>query len=76
MDLAFSSPKKPRFLFTSSMTAAGFGRSNRLLKEDYLRPEDAVDAVGYGQSKLVTEKARTSSLYVSDDFTYPTCQPF
>ncbi|KAF8601152.1 acetyl-CoA synthetase-like protein [Ceratobasidium sp. AG-I] len=61
LDLAFRSPRKPRFLFTSSMTAAGFGRSSRLLKEKYLEPEDAVDAVGYGQSKLVTEKILESA---------------
>ncbi|KAF8601149.1 NAD(P)-binding protein [Ceratobasidium sp. AG-I] len=55
LDLAFASPNPPRFLYISSIAAAGFGDPGRPLEEDYLNPEDATAGIGYGQSKLVTE---------------------
>ncbi|KAG8707501.1 hypothetical protein FRC08_000467 [Ceratobasidium sp. 394] len=59
LGLAFSSTAStglPRFLFTSSFAGAGFGAPGRVLKETYLNLEDAVTALGYGQSKFVAEK--------------------
>ncbi|KAG9126234.1 hypothetical protein FRC07_004314 [Ceratobasidium sp. 392] len=69
LDLAFSSTASsgpPRFLFTSSISAAGFGKPGAHLNEVYVNPEDAANGIGYGQSKFVTEKilesARTAGL--------------
>ena len=56
LKLAFNSPTPPRFLFTSSIIAAGFRASGEHLKEEYLALEGAVGGIGYGQSKLVIEK--------------------
>ncbi|KAF8597333.1 hypothetical protein BDV93DRAFT_562443 [Ceratobasidium sp. AG-I] len=55
LDLAFSSSKPPRFLFSSSITVAGFGKPSRPLKDGYLEPEDVLNGLGYGQSKFVAE---------------------
>lgn len=59
LDMALGSPFPPRFLFASSVSAAGFGKPG-YLKEEYLRVEDAGDGIGYGQSKLVAEKVSSS----------------
>ncbi|KAF8601147.1 acetyl-CoA synthetase-like protein [Ceratobasidium sp. AG-I] len=40
LDLAFSSPARPRFLFTSSISAAGFGKPGQRLYEEYLELKD------------------------------------
>ncbi|KAG8734982.1 hypothetical protein FRC10_011138 [Ceratobasidium sp. 414] len=58
LDLAFRSTTSsglPRFLFTSSISAAGFGKPGAHLKEGYVKAEDAANGIGYGQSKFVTE---------------------
>ncbi|KAG9075520.1 hypothetical protein FS749_012798 [Ceratobasidium sp. UAMH 11750] len=69
LTLAFSSTTPsglPRFLFASSVSAAGFGHLNKSLKEEYLSLEHGVENIGYGRSKLVAEKllesARASGL--------------
>ncbi|KAG9080825.1 hypothetical protein FRC06_006119, partial [Ceratobasidium sp. 370] len=69
LDLASSSTTPsglPRFLFTSSVSAAGFGYSGEPLREDYISLEHGMENIGYGRSKLVAEKllesARASSL--------------
>ncbi|KAG8686616.1 hypothetical protein FRC09_014024 [Ceratobasidium sp. 395] len=64
IDLAFGSTAPtglPRFVFTSSFSAAGFGKPGHYLMEEYLTPEDAATAIGYGQSKFVTEKLLESA---------------
>ncbi|KAG8784498.1 hypothetical protein FRC12_018624 [Ceratobasidium sp. 428] len=64
LDLAFSSTAPsglPRFLFTSSISAAGFGKPGAHLKEGYVKAEDAANGIGYGQSKFVTEKILESA---------------
>ncbi|KAG8734879.1 hypothetical protein FRC10_011339 [Ceratobasidium sp. 414] len=64
LDLAFSSTAAtglPRFLFTSSIAAAGYGKPGRHLKETYLELGDAATALGYGQSKFVAEKLLESA---------------
>ncbi|KAG8707500.1 hypothetical protein FRC08_000466 [Ceratobasidium sp. 394] len=63
LDLAFRSTASsalPRFLFTSSISAAGFGMPGAHLKEEYVKEEDAANGIGYGQSKFVTEKASST----------------
>ncbi|KAH7318806.1 hypothetical protein B0J17DRAFT_724242 [Rhizoctonia solani] len=69
LDLAFSSTAStglPRFVFTSSITVAGFTSPGRRLKEVPVALEEAATSIGYGQSKLVSEKllesARCASL--------------
>jgi nucleoside-diphosphate-sugar epimerase len=52
----------PRFVFASSIGAAGFGNLGYCLKEENLSVENGVNNIGYGQSKLVTEKARLSDV--------------
>ena len=61
LDLAFASPNSPRFLFSSSITADGFGNLSQL-QEDYFNPNDAMEGMGYGQSKLVAEMVRLLSI--------------
>ncbi|KAG8684994.1 hypothetical protein FRC09_015020 [Ceratobasidium sp. 395] len=64
LDFAFGSTSPtgpPRFVFTSSFSAAGFGKPGHHLMEGYLTPEDAATAIGYGQSKFVTEKLLESA---------------
>ncbi|CAE6440754.1 unnamed protein product [Rhizoctonia solani] len=72
LDLAFHSTAPtglPRFAFASSISVAGFAGPGRQLSEVSVTPEMAATSIGYGQSKLVTEKllesARNSGL--------PTC---
>lgn len=62
LDMALSSPARPRFLFVSSVSVAGFGKTKHL-REDYLKTETALGGIGYGQSKLVAEK-----VYLSHQF--------
>lgn len=66
LDLAFdtaSAPRYPRFLFTSSVSVAGFGGRDVPLLEDYIRPGDSVEGnlIGYAQSKLVAEQLLESA---------------
>ncbi|KAG8701412.1 hypothetical protein FRC08_004090, partial [Ceratobasidium sp. 394] len=64
LDLAFRSTAPsghPRYLFTSSISAAGFGKPGAHLKEGYVKKEDAANGIGYGQSKFVTEKILESA---------------
>ncbi|QRW26760.1 L-aminoadipate-semialdehyde dehydrogenase [Rhizoctonia solani] len=69
LDLAFHSTAPsglPRFAFASSISVAGFAGPGRQLSEVSVTPEMAATSIGYGQSKLVTEKllesARNSGL--------------
>ncbi|KAG8735999.1 hypothetical protein FRC10_009928 [Ceratobasidium sp. 414] len=69
LNLAFSSTALsglPRFLFASSVSAAGFGHSDESLREEYVSLEHGIENIGYGRSKLVAEKllesARASGL--------------
>ncbi|KAG8698324.1 hypothetical protein FRC09_007291, partial [Ceratobasidium sp. 395] len=56
----------PRFVFTSSVSAAGFRGSDEKLEEKYISLEHGVNSIGYGRSKLVAERllesARASGL--------------
>ncbi|QRV80641.1 L-aminoadipate-semialdehyde dehydrogenase [Ceratobasidium sp. AG-Ba] len=64
LKLAFNSTAStgpPRFLFVSSVSAAGFGRSEGLLHENDLPLEYGVHNIGYGRSKLVAEKLLESA---------------
>ncbi|GAB1517035.1 hypothetical protein RhiTH_000078 [Rhizoctonia solani] len=59
LDLAFHSTAPsglPRFAFASSISVAGFAGPGRQLSEVSVTPEMAATSIGYGQSKLVTEK--------------------
>ncbi|KAF8751541.1 Male sterility protein [Rhizoctonia solani] len=59
LDLAFQSTAPtglPRFIFTSSVSVAGFAVPGRWLSEISVTPEMASTSIGYGQSKLVAEK--------------------
>jgi nucleoside-diphosphate-sugar epimerase len=59
LDLAFKSTAPsglPRFAFASSISVAGLGGPGRQLSEVSVKPENAATSIGYGQSKLVTEK--------------------
>ncbi|KAF8749968.1 Male sterility protein [Rhizoctonia solani] len=69
LDLAFHSTAPsglPRFAFASSISVAGFAGPGRQLSEVSVTPAMAATSIGYGQSKLVTEKllesARNSGL--------------
>ncbi|KAF8597331.1 acetyl-CoA synthetase-like protein [Ceratobasidium sp. AG-I] len=66
LDLALAADPHPRFVFISSVSAAGFVSVGRQLSEISLAPQDAATSIGYGQSKFVTEKliesARDSGL--------------
>ncbi|CAE6489828.1 unnamed protein product [Rhizoctonia solani] len=69
LDLAFHSTAPtglPRFAFASSISVAGFAGPGRRMSEVLVTPEMAATSIGYGQSKLVTEKllesARTAGL--------------
>ncbi|KAG8734983.1 hypothetical protein FRC10_011139 [Ceratobasidium sp. 414] len=66
IDLALASKHRPRFLFTSSVSAAGFGTPGGYINEAPVDIADAATSIGYGQSKFVAEKllesARTSGL--------------
>ncbi|GAB1528524.1 hypothetical protein RhiTH_011718 [Rhizoctonia solani] len=64
LDLAFQSTAPtglPRFIFTSSISVAGFGGPGRRLSEISVTPEMASTSIGYGQSKLVAEKLLESA---------------
>ncbi|QRV95210.1 AMP binding enzyme [Ceratobasidium sp. AG-Ba] len=64
LNLAFNSIAStgpPRFLFVSSVSAAGFGCPERVLHEKYLPLEYGVHSIGYGRSKLVAEKLLESA---------------
>ncbi|KAF8601146.1 acetyl-CoA synthetase-like protein [Ceratobasidium sp. AG-I] len=61
LDLAFDALTPPRFLFTSSVAAAGPAYSGKLLQEEYLGLDDCAGSIGYGQSKLLTEKLLESA---------------
>lgn len=64
IDLAFNSTFRPRFLFTSSISAAGIGAPGTSLPEEHIRLEDVATGFGYGESKFVTEKvSRTLGLF-------------
>ncbi|KAG8768784.1 hypothetical protein FRC12_005382 [Ceratobasidium sp. 428] len=57
----------PRFVFTSSVSAAGFRESNnKKLEEKYISLEHGANNIGYSRSKLVAERllesARASGL--------------
>ncbi|KAG8701413.1 hypothetical protein FRC08_004091 [Ceratobasidium sp. 394] len=66
IDLALASKYRPRFLFASSISAAGLGTPGGCLKKGPVEISDAATSIGYGQSKFVAEKlldsARTSGL--------------
>ncbi|CAE6377482.1 unnamed protein product [Rhizoctonia solani] len=64
LDLAFHSTAPtglPRFAFASSISVAGFAGPGRQLSEISVTPEMAATSIGYGQSKLVTEKLLESA---------------
>ncbi|KEP48049.1 putative acetyl-CoA synthetase-like protein [Rhizoctonia solani 123E] len=64
LDLAFHSTAPtglPRFAFASSISVAGFAGPGRQLSEVSVTPEMAATSIGYGQSKLVTEKLLESA---------------
>ncbi|CAE6494569.1 unnamed protein product [Rhizoctonia solani] len=64
LDLAFCSTAPtglPRFAFASSISVAGFAGPGRQLAEVSVTPEMAATSIGYGQSKLVTEKLLESA---------------
>ncbi|KAF8751588.1 Male sterility protein [Rhizoctonia solani] len=64
LDLAFQSTAPtglPRFIFTSSVSVAGFAVPGRWLSEISVTPEMASTSIGYGQSKLVAEKLLESA---------------
>ncbi|CAE6440846.1 unnamed protein product [Rhizoctonia solani] len=64
LELAFCSSAQtgpPRFVFASSITVAGFSRPGIRLNEAPVALEDAANTIGYGQSKLVTEKLLESA---------------
>ncbi|KAH7318820.1 hypothetical protein B0J17DRAFT_584211 [Rhizoctonia solani] len=64
LDLAFHSTAStglPRFAFASSISVAGFAGPGRQLSEISVTPEMAATSIGYGQSKLVTEKSARSA---------------
>ncbi|KAJ1310585.1 hypothetical protein OPQ81_007314 [Rhizoctonia solani] len=64
VDLAFGSSCAsgfPRFVFTSSIAAVGSRGARRYLKEEPVGLEDGATSMGYGQSKLVTEKILESA---------------
>ncbi|QRV95194.1 acetyl-CoA synthetase-like protein [Ceratobasidium sp. AG-Ba] len=62
--LALASKNHPRFLFTSSVSAAGLGTPGRRLNETAIDISDAVTSIGYGQSKFVAEKMLESARLV------------
>ncbi|KAJ1302971.1 hypothetical protein OPQ81_003262 [Rhizoctonia solani] len=64
LNLAFHSTAPtglPRFAFASSISVAGFAGPGRQLSEISVTPEMAATSIGYGQSKLVTEKLLESA---------------
>ncbi|QRW09275.1 AMP binding enzyme [Ceratobasidium sp. AG-Ba] len=61
INLAFNSVHRPRFVFTSSISAAGAGRKGPSLPEEYIKFEDVGTGLGYGESKFVTEKILESA---------------
>lgn len=61
INLAFNSAFRPRFLFTSSISAAGIGAPGAGLPEEHIRLEDVATGFGYGESKFVTEKMLESA---------------
>ncbi|CUA71917.1 L-aminoadipate-semialdehyde dehydrogenase [Rhizoctonia solani] len=64
LDLAFHSTAPtglPRFAFASSISVAGFAGPGRQLSEVSVTPDMAATSIGYGQSKLVTEKLLESA---------------
>ncbi|KAB5587745.1 Acetyl-CoA synthetase [Ceratobasidium theobromae] len=59
LDLALASTSRtslPRFVFTSSISVAGFIGPGERLSEISVKPENAATSMGYGQSKFVGEK--------------------
>ncbi|KAG8704771.1 hypothetical protein FRC09_003330, partial [Ceratobasidium sp. 395] len=64
--LALNSSQRPRFIFTSSVSVAGFATHGGSLRETAVDVSGAATSIGYGQSKLVAEKmleaARSSGL--------------
>lgn len=57
VDLALSSPRGPRFLFTSSIASAmSWDTSRGPCPEELLSPDAVVGSTGYGQSKFVAEQ--------------------
>ncbi|KAG9126233.1 hypothetical protein FRC07_004313 [Ceratobasidium sp. 392] len=56
VSLALGSKQRPRFLFTSSVSVAGFGTPGGSLRETSVDISSAGTSIGYGQSKFVAEK--------------------
>ncbi|KAJ1310588.1 hypothetical protein OPQ81_007317 [Rhizoctonia solani] len=72
LDFAFHSIAPtglPRFAFASSITVAGFRFNGMHLSESSVSLEDGATSIGYGQSKLITEKLLESARYAG----LPTC---
>ncbi|QRV95000.1 AMP binding enzyme [Ceratobasidium sp. AG-Ba] len=61
INLAFDSVHNPRFVFTSSISAAGVGSIGLSLPEEYIQLENVATGLGYGESKFVTEKMLESA---------------
>ncbi|QRV95150.1 AMP binding enzyme [Ceratobasidium sp. AG-Ba] len=61
IDIAFGCTNRPRFIFISSVSAAGMSQPGLVVPEEYIQLEHGVTGFGYGESKFVAEKMLESA---------------